>query len=225
LLSGSIGAFQIDAFEPNMKNNLRFCESVIMNGWEHEHVVAGPKKRSNVHIWPVGLSDVTGTKTFYEWNGNPGAGHFDHPGRTRTDGTQLPVTTLDRFAEQQGWFDIDVDASKAKPNIQILKIDVEHHETFMLTGATKLLKSGLVHNIFLDLFLDEASDRDSKLRALELLVESGYKLKAQGQWSGPDKPSPWADDKDNDANLAKKMMAYLETEHIQNWNLWWTLKL
>jgi FkbM family methyltransferase len=212
-----VGAFQIDAFEPNLKNNLRFCESVIMNGWEHEHMVAGPKKSANIHIWPVGLSDTTGTKEFYEWNGNPGAGHFDHPGHTRTDGTELPVTTLDRFAQEQGWFDSQ---SQSRPtSIPILKIDVEHHETNVLAGAAKLLQSGLVQNIFLDLFQDEASDRESKLRTLELLANSGYKLKAHGQWSGPDKPSPW----ENDENLANNMMAYLESEHIQNWNLWWTL--
>lgn len=207
-----MGAFQIDAFEPNLKNNLRFCESVIMNGWDQEHEVAGPKKKAHIHIWPVGLSDTTGTKEFFEWNGNPGAGHFDHPGHIRTDGFALPVTTLDIFATQQGWFE-------SKPNIAILKIDVEHSETSMLAGAAKLLKSGLIQNIFLDLFLDEASDRDSKLRALELLIDSGYKLKAHGQWHGPDKPSPW----ENDADLAKNMMAYLEAEHIKNWNLWWTL--
>jgi hypothetical protein len=62
------------------------------------------------------------------------------------------------------------------------------------------------------------------LRALELLIHAGYKLQAQGQWSGPDKPSPWENSED-DANLAKNMMAYLEREHIRNWNLWWTLTL
>jgi FkbM family methyltransferase len=205
-----VGAFQIDAFEPNMKNNLRFCESVIMNGWEHEHVAGKP----SVQVWPMGLSDTTGTKTFYEWNGNPGAGHFDHPGRTRTDGTDLPVTTLDAFATERGWFN-----AETRPNIEILKVDVEHHETNMLAGAAQLLKSGMVKNIFLDLFLDGSADRQSKLQALELLVKSGYKLKKQGQWSGPDKASLWA----NDENLAKNMMAYLDTAHIQNWNLWWVL--
>jgi hypothetical protein len=64
-------------------------------------------------------------------------------------------------------------------------------------------------------------DRESKLRALELIINLGYKLKAQGQWSGPDKPSPW--ENEDDANLVKNMMQYLETEHIQNWSLWWTL--
>jgi FkbM family methyltransferase len=182
-----------------------------MNAWE-PHAVAGPIPKASVRIWPVGLSDTTGTKVFFEWNGNPGAGHFDHPGRTRTDGAEIPVTTLDVFAEQQGWFE-------SRPSIPILKIDVEHHETNMLAGASKLLKSGLIQNIFLDLFLDEKSDRDSKLRSLELLANSGYKLKGQGRFHGPDQPSRW----ENDENLAKNMMAYLEKEDIQNWNLWWTL--
>lgn len=185
-----------------------------MNGWEHGYEVAGPVKKATVHVWPVGLSDITGTRKFYEWNGNPGAGHFDHPGHTRTDGHMLPVTTLDAFAEQRGWFN-----EGARQNIQILKIDVEHHETNVLAGAAKLLQSGMIQNVFLDLFLDAAADRNSKLQALELLVNSGYKLIAQGGYVGPDKPSIWK----NDETLPKRMMDHLETENIRNWNLWWSL--
>jgi FkbM family methyltransferase len=202
-----VGAFKIDAFEPNMKNNLRFCESVIMDGWEHD-----APGRASINIWPLGLSESTGTKKFYEWNGNPGAGHFDHPGRTRTDFSHLPVTTLDAFAEERGWF-------KSRPEIVIMKIDVEHHETNMLAGAEKLLKSGIVKNIFLDLFLDSPAERGGKLQALELIIKSGYTLKAQGSWSGPDHPSLW----NNDENLATYMLAYFEKENMANRNLWWTL--
>jgi hypothetical protein len=209
-----VGTFHVDAFEPNLKNNLRFCESVIMNGWEHETTKAG-KPSAVVNIWPFGLSDMTGTKKFYEWNGNPGAGHFEHPGHNRTDGTDLPVTTLDTFATQQGWFA----EGATPPIISILKMDVEHHETNVITGAEKLLKSGMVKNVFVDLFLDEVADKEAKTQAIDFLVSAGYKLKAQGGFAGPEHDTLW----NNDENLGKNMMDYFAKHKYQNWNLWWVL--
>jgi hypothetical protein len=36
LLSAAMGEFNIDVFEPSLKNNIRTCESVISNGWQNE---------------------------------------------------------------------------------------------------------------------------------------------------------------------------------------------
>jgi FkbM family methyltransferase len=196
-----------------MKNNLRFCESLGMNGWESERdPVPGKKARPSVNIWPMGVSDTSGTLEFIEANGNPGAGRFDGLGNDRTDFKKLPVTTLDIFAEERGWFE-------SEPEIAILKVDVEGHEGHVLLGAEKLLRAKIVQNIFMEVWLDEPETRNGKVRALELLIEAGYKLNGQGGWLGPGKHSLWPDDE----NLAKNIFASLEKENWPSRNLWWTL--
>jgi FkbM family methyltransferase len=218
LVSASMGEFKIDSFEPNLKNALRFCESLVMNAWknEQEHAVdTDPKAVGNpsVNIWPAGVSDTTGVLQFFESYGNPGAGRFgSFANNNRTDYSELPVTTLDAFAEERGWFE-------SLPEIAIMKVDVERHEANVLVGAAKLLKSGMVRNIFTETSLEDPERRPIEAAALELLVTAGYKLSGQGGWSGPGKDSPWP----NDENLVKNIFDYLETEKKEYLNLWWSL--
>jgi FkbM family methyltransferase len=222
LLSASMGEFKIDSFEPNLKNALRFCESLVMNSWKNEQEDASATDpaaltHSSINIWPTGVSDTTGTLTFFENDGNPGAGRFTNKlgkfGKDRTDYTELPVTTLDAFAEERGWFE-------SRPEIAIMKVDVERHEANVLVGAEKLLKSGIVQNIFTETSLEDPERRHLEVAALELLVAAGYKLEGQGGWMGPGKDSPWP----NDENLVKHIFDYIETENREYLNLWWTLK-
>jgi FkbM family methyltransferase len=167
-----MGDFKIDAFEPNYKNILRFCESMELNGWKNElEMNAGPGP--SVNIWPAGISDNSGTLRFYEDLGNPGAGRFDAGGRvlnSRTDFQELPVLTLDTFAEERGWFG-------SRPNIAILKIDVERHEANVLMGAKKLLNERIVQNIFTEVSLEKVSEKNIQKDALELLLQAGYVIK------------------------------------------------
>jgi FkbM family methyltransferase len=215
LVSASMGNFKIDSFEPNLKNVLRFCESLVMNSWmnEQEHVSAtGPAAfgHPSVNIWPKGVSDTTGTLRFFEGDGNPGAGRFSNV--LGGNHTELPVTTLDVFAEEHGWFE-------SRPEIAIMKVDVERHEANVLVGAEKLLKSGIVQNIFTETSLEDPARRHIEAAALELLIAAGYKLKGQGGWMGPGKDSPWPDDE----NLVKHIFDYIETEKKLYRNLWWAL--
>jgi FkbM family methyltransferase len=164
-----MGDFKIDAFEPNYKNIMRFCESIELNGWKNEREMNAGQGPS-VNIWPVGISDTLGTLRFYEDLGNPGAGRFDAGGKVlshRTDFKELPVLTLDMFAEERGWFG-------SRPNIAILKIDVERHEANVLMGAKKLLNARIVQNIFTEVSLEKASEKNIQKEALELLVQAGY---------------------------------------------------
>jgi FkbM family methyltransferase len=164
-----MGAFKIDTFEPNFKNIMRFCESMELNGWKNEgeaSIGQGP----SVNIWPAGISDKSGTLRFYEDFGNPGAGRFDAGGAnmptSRKDFQELPVLTLDAFAEERGWFD-------SRPNIAILKIDVERHEANVLMGAKKLMNSHIVQNVFTEVSL-EGTQKSVQKEALEVLVQAGY---------------------------------------------------
>jgi FkbM family methyltransferase len=214
-----MGNFKIDSFEPNLKNALRFCESLVMNSWKNEQediIATGPAAlgHANVNIWPKGVSDTTGTLRFVESGTNPGAGRFSNAlGASRTDYTELPVTTLDVFAEEHGWFE-------SRPNIAIMKVDVERHEANVLIGAEKLLQAGIIQNIFTETSLEDPKRRHIEAAALQLLVAAGYKLKGHGGWAGPGKDNPWPDDE----NLVKHIFDYIETEKKLYLNLWWTLK-
>jgi hypothetical protein len=223
LLSASMGEFNIDSFEPSLKNNIRTCESIRLNKWqnEFEQEASGvPRKIGSpvVNIWNAGVSDITGSFKFYESHGNPGASRFgygyDGIGNNRTDYAQLPVTTLDTFAEERSWFE-------SRPEIAILQIDVDQDNPNVLVGAQKLLRSGIVQNVFTEVKLrDDPVDRSKEVAAHELLVRAGYKLKGHGGWSGPGKDSLWP----NDANLVKSIFDYHEKEIKGSLTMWWSLE-
>jgi FkbM family methyltransferase len=164
----------VHAFEPNLVNVLRFCESVVLNKWEDARLV-------NLHTF--GISDQDSNMTFYS-HGNPGAGTFDktmgaeahlrlQQANKVSEPETLMVTSLDRFADKMGWFD-------TKPTISILKVDVEGHEGPAMLGGSKLFESQLVQNIIVEMRIDE-----STRAALEMLVKSGYELYKVGGWIGP----------------------------------------
>jgi FkbM family methyltransferase len=217
LLSASMGEFNIDVFEPSLMNNIRTCESIRLNKWQNEwqqQASAVPRKIGSpvVNVWNAGVSDTTGKFKFFESYGNPGAARFGGFGNNRTDYVELPVTTLDTFAEERSWF-------QSQPEIAILQIDVEQDNYKVLAGAQKLLKSGIVQNVFTKVSRKDPSMISKEMAAHELLVEAGYKLKGQGGWAGPSKDSLWPDD----ANLVKNIFQYLEEEHKESLTLWWGL--
>jgi hypothetical protein len=187
LLSASMGEFNIDSFEPNLKNNIRACESIRMNNWYNEweqDVPTNPRLigKPVINVWPAGVSDMAGTFKFFESYGNPAGGRFGGFGNNRTDYSEIPVTTLDTFAEEMGWF-------KSRPEIAILQMSVERYDPNVLVGAQELLGAGIVQNIFTEVTLNDPERRSVSVAAHELLVQAGYKLKGQGGWSGPGKDS------------------------------------
>jgi FkbM family methyltransferase len=211
-----MGQFKIDSFEPNGKNNIRLCESMATNHWvnEWEQTVSADRLhgKGSINVWPVGISDKTGNFKFFESYGNPGGGRFVDSMHERTDSVNLPVTTLDAFAEEMGWF-------YSRPTIAILQMDVEEYDPNVLVGAQKLLKAGLVKNVFTEVRTKEHERRSVEIAAHELLVQAGYKLKGQGGWSGPGNKSIWPDD----AKLIENIFDYMEKENKDTLKLWWGL--
>jgi hypothetical protein len=212
-----MGEFNVDVFEPSLMNNIRTCESVRLNKWQNEFELAAsnaPRKVGSpaVNVWNAGISDITGKFKFYESYGNPGGGRFGGFGNNRTDYAELPVTTLDTFAEERSWFE-------SRPEIAILQIDVEQDNSNVLVGAQKLLKSGIVQNVFTEVSQKDPTMIYKEMAAHELLVQAGYKLKGQGGWAGPGKDSLWP----NDANLVKNIFDYMKKEKKDIINLWWGL--
>ena len=62
---------------------------------------------------------------------------------------------------------------------------MEHFELEVLQGAEKLLNSGLIETIAMELKPGVGKNRKSKI--IQMLWEAGYVLTQHGKWMGPNK--------------------------------------
>ncbi len=114
---------------------------------------------------------------FYAAGLNPGG--FTFVKETSLDSTTLgtlEITTLDVFAESHGWFD-------SKPSIGIFKLDVEGFELEVIEGAERLLRSGIIEYIAIE--IKKTLPAEKKLLIASHLMEAGYSLALTGSWRGP----------------------------------------
>jgi FkbM family methyltransferase len=158
LLSAALG-HDVISFEPNPSNILRLCESLRLNEWSHH----------NVNIFQRAISDVEGEMTLFVPH-NPGQAFLKplEDGETGDHKAKTRVVTLDKFAEEQGWFD------RKDFSITLLKIDVEGKDPQVVLGGSRLLASGLVKNV-----LSEARrfGREIVFNSFVTLFEAGFMLK------------------------------------------------
>lgn len=192
LVAAAHGASKIYAFEPNLQNTIRFCESLSLNNWldnsYNSKVIPITKGLGNAEerkpLYAVGNLNP-GTYTFSQENakkfrvkGPYGKELVDEKGEPLMEYKvidTLDITTLDSFAERNGWFD-------SKPSIGYLKVDVEHFELEVFEGAQKLLETNLIEFIAFELKMTEPQER--KERILKVLFEAGYDLYKHGPWKG-----------------------------------------
>jgi FkbM family methyltransferase len=130
-MSGLAHLGRIHAFEPSQKLYNCLAKNVQMNGL------------SNIICYNLGLSDTEGVRPFYTFNEIPGAsfgGHQDMADPRDAvrkvlnydfdfETTLVPITTLDNWAVMH-----------QVSNIDLIKIDVEGGERFVLLGAHDVLK-------------------------------------------------------------------------------------
>jgi FkbM family methyltransferase len=215
---------QIDAFEPFGPNVARFCESIGLNHWSASYN-NNYNHRPSINVWQMGVSDQKGTLSFLPSLTNPGAGTFLHNEQQKQELSRIernrlqevPVTTLDDFVKDQGWFD-----AVPRPNITILKIDVEKHESPVVKGATRLIRSGMVQNIFTEISKDNF---ELQLEMIQTFLEGGYHLVGQGNYRGPaDKPTFGSNINSNSmAGMAKNIEKLVNTHDGPFLNVWWSL--
>ncbi len=189
LVGANYGA-QVYYFEPNIVNNVRFCESQMLNGWVDEdgepRVLQFMKGVGDEHA--IERTFYSGGNTGDKAEGNPGRFTFNKPNFNalqkglRKEVGSLKLITLDALAEDQGW--LTNDASQA-PTIAFMKVDVEGFEPNVFKGAKKLLNSGLVKNIELELKFGRGEDNVREIT--KLLHEAGYELHMHGKYKGPAK--------------------------------------
>lgn len=215
LLSASQGPVTVDTFEPNQKNQLRVCESLALNHWQSEFdkdCTKDPTQNSMVNIYPFGAGRKEGILTFMEHQ-NPGQGVFVERPPT-SYGTGLQVVTLDNFAEERGWF-------TTRPDIAILKVDVEGMEYTVIEGAIELIKAKIVRNIFMEVSARTANEMNINRPALRILSENGYKLHKIGGWRGPDRDVDFPQDQHLTDHIMFKTMSEKPSMQL---NLWWKLE-
>ena len=215
LLAAAHGA-EVFAFEPNVVNMVRFCESQILNHWAVPPTDSNRGAADNrIHVFLKGVSNEHGTsQKIYKMDArNPGSFTFSQElvnvqRAPEVEGGALPLVTLDALAEDQGWLQDDDDIS-----IAILKVDVEGLELKVLQGAKELLKTKKIKNIFLELKSDHNPQDLEEMFAI--LFDSGYELYKFGNYRGPNTAitKNYEDGKD----LAKDVVARMFGEHANAW--------
>jgi FkbM family methyltransferase len=218
LVSLAMGdAFVVHAFEPNPVNFLRLCESLQLNRWTD-------RLGTTLFANDGGASDRDAILPFQITTDNPGTSHFldpTAPGFSQMAFVKRPVVSLDSYAQRQGWFGSDPDAPSQPPTIAILKIDVEGMEHRVLAGASKLLRSGKVHNVFLELSAKDASDSANSRAALVSMVGAGYALAGIGHWEGPGYRVPW--DQGDDKELVSRVLSKAEEQDSKQLHVWFVV--
>jgi len=224
--SGNIGWFTllsaaskndvtIDTFEPNLKNCLRLCESLSLNRWTHtEFENAGDYRGPKVNLHTHGVSNEIGSFVFQEHEINPGQGQLQTAEKpTNHRSSVIPIITLDHLAQKRGWFD-------SKPDISILKVDVEGLEYKVVEGAAKLLQSKLVRHVFCEVSARDEEEGRLQLPFLEMMVSAGYRLYRTGGWLGPKDRVEWPHDRSMPQRIINATMAEGVAQQL---NLWWTI--
>lgn len=218
----------VDTFEPNPLNLLRACETLEANQWSHEYVHDDDTTTSatapTVNLWQWGISDQVGQFAFAQ-NSNPGAGQFanDKDEAEKITGatnvTMLDVTTLDEFAAARGWLDAK---DNSVPRIEILKIDVEHLENFVLFGAEALIKARLIRNLFMEWSITRVEWRQERPRkAMQILLDAGYTLCAWGGYLGPAPEKSLPFNGTDHEHFMENFFHYSTKRRSGALNVWW----
>lgn len=173
LVAAAHGATKVYSFEPNLQNTIRFCESLTLNGWTSGDLVMPIAK---------GVGRVEERKKLYGDSRikNPGSYSFNKNfvEKNKILVGEMEITTLDSFAERHNWFE-------KKPSIAFFKLDVEYFELQVLQGAKKLLNSGMVEMIAME--LKHEQPKEEKFQILEILLDAGFEFWMHGAWMGPHK--------------------------------------
>ncbi|KAL7450250.1 hypothetical protein ACHAWC_002196, partial [Mediolabrus comicus] len=161
LLAASYGA-EVFAFEPNVINMVRFCESQLLNGWSLAQNLES-YNRIHSYLKGVGLHHGERLPMFTPDLNNPGAHTFniqtakgqfakrsgfvssfwgaaasfdkDNGQLQQLEGGELTIVTLDALAKDQGWLSGSRDKGM---KIALMKMDIEGAEHAALGGSKKL---------------------------------------------------------------------------------------
>ena len=140
-----------------------------MSRREEDEILARTTKRGSINIRPYGVGANTTTMTFYVGR-NPGKATMVRSMLPTAKwiqvvGSEINIVTLDSMAHDLGWFE-------KKGPIVIMKVDVEGFEPSVFGGGKKLLQSGLIENILME--VTGQDDNSENENMLKLIIDSGY---------------------------------------------------
>ncbi len=147
---------KIVALEPNRYNREILCSTLEINNLAHK-----------VEVLPYALADINGIMKFQDTDGFSTMGRLQEKGNVvesvKSDLNACPTVdvetrTLDWLVEEQGLGSVD-----------LIKVDVEGCEYFMLMGATSTIKK------YKPRLLVEIHTVEAALKCSELLASWGYK--------------------------------------------------
>jgi FkbM family methyltransferase len=219
MLSAALG-HHVDVFEPNLVNVIRQCQSKLLNEWPsavEDEIKGRQTKKSTINIRPLGVSDHASRANMC-FN-NPGMGSFVHSDEfvpfwlNITEVKDIPMITLDTMAEELDWF-------KSKTKIAILKVDIEGMEPPSVRGASKLLASGLVEHLLIEMTI--TSNNTDNLEMLSTLIETGFVVHKFGRWRGP--TDAVEAELMLEPDLPKRLLEKCGKKLRQQCNFWWKHK-
>merc|ERR1711971_14900 len=148
------------AFEPNPKNLFYLTSSILAN----------PKSKEKVTLYPVALGKETAKLPIYMESGNAGNTVVGRPTHTsRSPSAQVQVHKLD---------DILMDCSKP-PYIHLMKIDAQGFEVNIVHGARKLFESGVVNAVKFELATDWLVQQGtSSAEYFNIFMHHGFQIRA-----------------------------------------------
>ena len=151
--------------------------------------------------------------TFQENINNPGGGKFLPGTNSGSETSRLRVIQLDSLYSSRQWNITDTE-------IAVMKVDVEGLEWHVLQGASELLRSGIVHNLFVEVTVHDSHQESDTIALVEFMVDRGYALYKYGEWPGPDKHAPLASEVDIPKFVVNTTMATV----AKQLNLWFQLE-
>lgn len=231
LLSAAHGNIVVDSFEPNLKNSFRLCQSLTLNRWANEYQTqGGGESRTSVNSYPYGVGKEVGSLVFAE-SRNPGEGQIQdgnneeqHPDEETAASNKhkqiIPVVSLDAFAESRGWLNAK---DKDREDIALMKVDVEGYEINVMQGATRLLDSHLIRNIFMEVSARTPKEIEESRRTATIIASAGYQVHQYGGFRGPKHTVDWSSENDNVTALVDLILYEVTKKKHPQLNLWWSL--
>jgi hypothetical protein len=125
---------------------------------------------------------------------------------------QSQAIALDQFAEERGWF-------SSQPDIVVLVVGLEELGYNVILGALGLIRSKMIHNIFMEISARSENEITAHKAALRLMNLAGYTVRKVSSWRGPYELFLF----DNSRDLAEQIMEHAQKERTKRLNLQWTL--
>ncbi len=145
---------RVISFEPDPRSRERLTANLALNEFA-----------CNVTLLPLALSDRPGEATFYR---SSNLGHNSMQSgtalETRIDEIRIQTTTVDEFCRQE-----------SIERIRLAKIDVEGHESAVLSGARETLARGAIDFIMMEYVAERAAELSTEGFGDARLLAAGYR--------------------------------------------------